>query len=88
MQDDLEYLEYKIEYIEYFSLDRQTGLVVSSMLPMCQLHIKISPVDFHRRTEGCQPLQSTSVEGHVFQDVSKSRTCSLKALPSWLELLY
>ena len=35
MQDDLEYLEYKIEYIEYFSLDRQTGLVVSSMLPMC-----------------------------------------------------
>ena len=42
MQDDLEYLEYKIEYIEYFSLDGQTGLVVSSMLSMCQLHIKIS----------------------------------------------
>ena len=42
MQDDLEYLEYKVEYIEYFSLDGQTGLVVSSMLPMCQLHIKIS----------------------------------------------
>ena len=37
---------------------------------------KIFPIDFQLRTAGCKPLQSTSVEGHIFQDVSKSKTRS------------
>lgn len=63
----------------------KTGIHQRPAIHVTFCHLKVFPINFQLHMAGCQPLQSTSVEGHGFQDISKSRTRLHKTLTSWLE---